>query len=342
VYPDNTAEPPPPEGLNDLVRNGAGLYASAPDSSRFDLSEPRASDGPKLERVWLHVLLLLLTILTTTIVGSRMQFNFSHNLPVFDLDRDWSVFWTFWRNPSALLGGLPFSLTLIAILLAHEFGHYLACVYYRVDATLPYFIPAPTPIGTMGAFIRIQSAIYSKRVLFDVGIAGPIAGFIFLLPALSVGLAFSKIVPGINHQGSLTFGVPPVLWLLERVIFPGVLPADIYLHPVARAGWVGVFATALNLLPVGQLDGGHILYALSGEKHRWISRTFIALLIPAGLFFWQGWLMWAALLFLFARRHPAIYDLASLGRERVRLGLLALAMFLLCFMLAPIGNSSIF
>ena len=321
------------------------LPVSHPHDSGFDLDlsqtiEPRSAYHPG--RIWLHVLLLLLTILTTTIVGSRMQFNFAHNLPVFDLDRDWSVFVTFWRHPAALLGGLPFSLTLITILLAHEFGHYLACVYYGVDATLPFFIPAPTPIGTMGAFIRIKSAIYSKRVLFDVGIAGPIAGFIFLLPALSIGLAFSKIVPGINHQGALTFGVPPVLWLLERIIYPGVLPVDIYLHPVARAGWVGVFATALNLLPVGQLDGGHIVYALTGEKHRWISRMFIALLIPAGLFFWQGWLMWAVLLFLFARRHPAIYDPTDIGRPRVRLGALALAMFLLCFMLAPIGDSSIF
>jgi membrane-associated protease RseP (regulator of RpoE activity) len=333
VYPDNTAEPLP-----------------VPDSgSHFEISgaqHPLAGYATRdLGRVWLHVLLLALTILTTSIVGSRMQFNFEHNLATFDLNRDWNVFLTFWRHPGALLGGLPFSLTLITILLAHEFGHYLACVYYGVDATLPFFIPGPTPIGTFGAFIRIKSAIYSKRVLFDVGIAGPIAGFIFLLPALSIGLAFSKIVPGINHQASISsvnFGVPPVLWLLERLIYPGVLPADIYLHPVARAGWVGVFATALNLLPVGQLDGGHILYALSGDKHRWISRAFIAMLIPAGLFFWQGWLMWAVLLFLFARRHPAIYDLTDIGSARIRLGVLALAMFLLCFMLAPIGNSSIF
>ena len=326
MYPENTAEPPPIPAFN---------------GSQFDLTEPREAVAiPDLGRVWLHVLLLLLTILTTTIVGARMQYNFSHDLPAFDLDRDWNVFLTFWQHPAALLGGLPFSLTLIVILLAHEFGHYLACVYYGVDATLPFFIPFPSPIGTMGAFIRIKSAILSKRILFDVGIAGPIAGFIFLLPALSVGLAFSKIVPGINHQGSLTFGVPTVLWLLERLIFPGIPPVDIYLHPVARAGWVGVFATALNLLPVGQLDGGHILYALSGEKYRWISRMFIALLIPAG-YFWDGWLMWAVLLFLFARRHPAIYDLSDIGRERIRLGVLALAMFLLCFMLAPVGNGSI-
>lgn len=334
MYPDNTAEP---------------LHVPSSNGSQFDLTGtqiPVADHAERdLGRVWLHVLLLVLTIMTTTIVGSRMQFNFEHNLPAFDLNRDWSVFLTFWRHPVTLLGGLPFSLTVITILLAHEFGHYLACVYYDINATLPFFIPFPSPIGTMGAFIRIKSPIYSKRILFDIGIAGPIAGFIFLLPALSIGLAFSKVVPGINHQGSLsslTFGVPPVLWLLERVIYPGVLPADIYLHPVARAGWVGVFATALNLLPVGQLDGGHILYALTGEKHRWISRAFIVLLIPAGLFFWQGWLMWAVFLFLFARRHPAIYDLADIGEVRIRLGVLALAMFLLCFMLAPIGNSSFF
>jgi hypothetical protein len=349
---------------------------------------------PKLTHLWLHILLLLLTILTTTIVGARMQFNFNHDLPTFDLDRDFNAFLTFWQHPAALLGGLPFSLTLITILLAHEFGHYLACVYYGLDATLPFFIPAPTPIGTMGALIRIRSEIYSKRALFDVGIAGPIAGFVFLLPALAIGLAFSKIVPGINHQGSINYGVPPVLWLLERLIFPGVSPADIYLHPVARAGWVGVFATALNLLPVAQLDGGHILYALRGDRHLWISRAVIALLIPLGAFFWGGWLLlpivvlllalwhwlaehvwisrafavlfivagrfywmggaWEALVFAalmwprvllgfrFELRHPPIYDLAGLGRARNRLGLLALAIFLLCFMLAPIGNSSIF
>lgn len=317
------------------------LPVSQADGSQFDFAPGRKV---RLGPLWLHILLLLLTILTTTIVGTRLQFNFNHNLPAFDLNRDWSVFLTFWYRPSALLSGLPFSLTLLSILLAHEFGHYLACVYYGVDATLPFFIPAPTPIGTMGAFIRIKSAIYSKRVLFDVGIAGPIAGFIFLLPALSVGLAFSKIVPGINRAVSdtaISFGMPPVLQLLERIIFPGVLPGDIYLHPVARAGWVGVFATALNLLPVGQLDGGHILYALSGEKHRLISRIFIFLLIPAGLFYWQGWLLWAVVLFLLARRHPAIYDLADVGPARLRLGFLALFMFLLCFMLAPFGNSSI-
>lgn len=326
MYPENTAEPPPIPSLN---------------ASQFDLSQSGVVHRVNLGRVWVHVLLLLLTILSTTIVGSRLQYNFTHDLPAFDLGRDSGAFLSFWRHPGALLAGLPFSLTLLTILLAHEFGHYLACVYYGVDATLPFFIPAPTPIGTMGAFIRIKSPIFSKRILFDVGIAGPIAGFIFLLPALSVGLAFSKILPGINLQGPLNLGVPPVLWVLEKLIFPGVAPVDIYLHPVARAGWVGVFATALNLLPVGQLDGGHILYALTGEKHRWLSRWFIILLIPLGLYYWDGWALWAAVLFLVARRHPPIYDLTEIGLPRVRLGLIAGAMFLLCFMPAPIRDSSL-
>jgi len=332
LYPDNTAFPPP-------VPPAA---ASPLEEARFDFEDTYTPQRVPIRRLWLHILLLALTVLTTSIIGSRMQANFARDLPAFDLENDLGVFLTFWRHPAALLSGLPFSLTLVTILLAHECGHYLACVYYGVDATLPFFIPAPTPIGTMGAFIRIRSAIYSKRILFDIGIAGPIAGFVFLLPALGVGLAFSKVLPGIEHQGSLTFGVPPILWLLEKVIFPGVNPADVYLHPIARAGWVGVFATALNLLPVGQLDGGHVLYAVMGEKHRWISRAFILLLIPGGLFFWSGWLMWAAVLFLFARRHPAIYDLSDIGRGRVRLAVVALAIFLLSFMLSPIGDGSFF
>ena len=331
MYPDNTAFPSPiPPQPPEL------------DVARFYTEREEAPLRPQIRHLWLHVLLLVLTVMTTSIIGARMQSNFARDLPAFDLGNDMGVFLTSWRHPQTLLCGLPFSLTLIVILLAHEFGHYLACVYYGVDATLPFFIPAPTPIGTMGAFIKIRSAIYSKRVLFDIGIAGPLAGFAFLLPAMGIGLAFSKIVPGIGHQGFLTFGVPPILWLVEKLIFPGVNPADIYLHPIARAAWVGVFATALNLLPVGQLDGGHILYAVAGKKHRMISRVFIALLIPAGVFFWYGWLMWAAVLFIFARRHPAIYDFSEIGRTRVRLAALALAILLICFMLAPFGNSSFF
>ncbi len=267
-----------------------------------------------------------------------MQYNFDHNLPVFDVDRDLGVFLDAWAHPYTLLSGLPFSLTLLTILLAHECGHYVACLYYGVDSTLPFFLPAPTFTGTLGAFIRIRSAIYSKRILFDIGVAGPIAGFIFLLPALSVGLAMSKVVPGISLSGSLHFGTPLLLRFFEHLIFPGVASADLYLHPVVRAGWVGLFATALNLLPVGQLDGGHILYAVAGERHRLITRLFLICLLPLGYFFWEGWLLWAVFLFLFGRKHPSIYDVSPLGSGRVKLAILALLMFLLCFTVTPVSG----
>lgn len=266
-----------------------------------------------------------------------MQSNFERNLPFFDIDRDLAAFVKWVTHPAWLAQGLPFSLTLLTILLAHEFGHYLACLYYRVDASLPYFLPAPTFTGTLGAFIRIRSPIYSKRILFDIGIAGPIAGFVFLLPALAVGLAFSKVIHGIGHQGAFTFGTPALLWLLERAIFPAVSSADIYLHPVARAAWIGILATALNLLPIGQLDGGHILYSVVGEKHRFLSKLFVFILVPIGLVFWQGWLVWALLLFFFGMRHPAIYDPTEIGFGRRKLAALALVIFVLCFTLAPIA-----
>jgi membrane-associated protease RseP (regulator of RpoE activity) len=287
------------------------------------------------DRYWLHVVLFAITMLTTTIVGSALQYDFDRNLQ-FDVEHSFAAYTRAFRHPTEMLAGLPFSLTLATILLAHEFGHYLTAVYYRVDASLPYFLPAPSITGTFGAFIRIRSAITSKRVLFDIGVAGPLAGFVFLLPALAVGLAFSKVIPGIGHQGSIHFGVPLLQWILERAIFPGTNSVDIYLHPVARAAWIGMFATALNLLPVGQLDGGHILYALTGDRHKVISAIAIVALIPLGIFFWWMWLFWAAVLF-WGRRHPVIYDNTYLDSGRCQLGWIALTIFVLCFTLAPIA-----
>ncbi len=292
------------------------------------------------DRWWLHILLFAATLLTTTVVGAGLQFDFDRNLS-FDIEHNMVAFQRAWSQPWTLWSGLPFSITLITILLAHELGHYLACVYYRVDASLPYFLPAPTLTGTFGAFIRIRSAIYSKRILFDIGIAGPLAGFVFLLPALGVGLAFSKIIPGIAHQGSIHFGMPALLWLLEKAIFPGVPSTDVFLHPVARAAWIGILATALNLLPIGQLDGGHILYAVAGERHVLVSRIFLALLIPLGIFFWWVWLFWAVILFFLGRRHPSIYDPEPLDAARRRLGWLAMLVFFLCFTLAPVRQGGL-
>jgi membrane-associated protease RseP (regulator of RpoE activity) len=207
-------------------------------------------------------------------------------------------------------------------------------LYHRVDASLPYFMTSPF-MGTFGAFIRVRSAICSKRQLFDIGVAGPVAGFVFLLPALAIGLAFSKVVPNIAHQGSLQFGMPALQWLLQKAIFPGVRAADIYLHPVARAAWVGMFATAMNLLPIGQLDGGHILYSFFPKRHKTISSAVCVAMLPLGWKFWPGWILWAVVLGILGRRHPMVYDSTELTAGRRKLGWIALVIFVLCIAYAP-------
>jgi membrane-associated protease RseP (regulator of RpoE activity) len=285
----------------------------------------------------LHWLLLALTLCTTTLVGVVLMSDFLTNQPLY-LDQYLQVFSTIHNRPRLLLDGLAFSITLMTILLAHELGHYFACRYYGIDASLPYFLPFPlSPIGTLGAFIRIRSPIYTRQALFDVGIAGPLAGFAVLLPFLAIGIALSKRSIGIAEQGDLTFGVPAIQRIFEWIIFPHVRSADILLHPVARAAWVGILATALNLLPMGQLDGGHILYAFTGRWHGRLSRLFILMLVAVALVTrtWS-WLLWAALVFFFALRHPVIFDIAKLDKNRVALGLTALAIFLLTFTLAPL------
>jgi membrane-associated protease RseP (regulator of RpoE activity) len=290
---------------------------------------------PRLtERFWLHGLLFALTLFSTTLVGSSLQADFDRNLP-FDVEHYLYAFINVWSHPGLIWRGLPFSIALLTILLAHECGHYFACMFYGVDASLPYFLPAPTLMGTFGAFIRIRSAIYSKRTLFDIGVAGPLAGFLFILPILAIGVAFSKVIPGINHQGDIQFGTPGLLWILQKTIFPGVPASDIYLHPMARGAWIGILATALNLLPIGQLDGGHILYALAGDRHKLLSKVFIAALIPLG-FRWMPWWLWAVALFFLARRHPVIVDPSDIGAARKWLALLSLIVFLLCFTVAPV------
>ena len=187
-----------------------------------------------------------------------MQQDFQANLPL-SVEEVWEAFVSGWRHPAQLLEGLPFSLTLLTILLAHEFGHFLTCVHYRIDASLPYFLPAPVLTGTFGAFIRIRAPIYFKRMLFDVAVGGPLAGFVFLLPALAIGVAYSKVIPGIESEGAFRFGTPLLLKILELAIFPGVASSDIYLHPVARAAWVG-----------GAGDG---LESASDRAARWRARA---------------------------------------------------------------------
>jgi len=291
------------------------------------------------ERYWLHGLLFAATLLTTTLVGAAMQTDFNRGVP-FDMEHSFALYNIFWRHPSVLLRGLPFSLTLLSILLAHEFGHYLAALFHRVDASLPYFLPSPL-MGTFGAFIRVRSPIFTKKALFDIGVAGPIAGFVFLMPALAVGLAFSKIIPGIARQGSMYFSVPGLEWMLERAIFPSAASVDdIYLHPVARAAWVGMSVTALNLLPIGQLDGGHIFYSFFPRRHRMASVLLCIMLLPLGLLWWP-WFFWALILLWLGRNHPVVYDPTVLDGDRIRLGWIALAIFALCFSWAPISTGGL-
>jgi membrane-associated protease RseP (regulator of RpoE activity) len=327
-------------------------YPQAGATTSPPIGEPRFYEYLANERArprhryWLHALLFLLTLLTTTIVGAGLSRSFAEGRP-FDFDADLNGYKQLWHNPAFLLDGLPFSLTLLAILLVHEMGHYLTARYYRVDASLPFFIPAPTLIGTLGAFIRIRSAILSRRILFDIGIGGPLAGFVALLLPMLAGVSISKVVPGIGARGDLLFGTPLVLRLFEWLIFPHTPVTDIYLHPVARAAWVGLLATALNLLPIGQLDGGHILYSFVGERTKMLSRFFVAALAGLGVYqlftsdYHVGymWLLWAVVLLFVGMRHPSIVDPSPLSPTRRWLGFAALVIFILTFTFAPIRAS---
>src|SRR5262245_7521429 len=299
-------------------------------------------------RYWLHGILLVLTIFSTLIVGSRLEWNFQNGLPAFPIDD--SIFpslrWAFVGHH--LLLGLPFSLTLMLILLAHEMGHYLYCLKYRVAATLPFFIPFPTLFGTMGAFIRIRSPLPSRVVLFDIGIAGPIAGFVVALPALIFSLRLSHFAPCGAAPAGIEFGYPLVFHLAQRLLsatgntIAAVPLSRIYLHPVAIAAWVGMFATSLNLLPGGQLDGGHIFFSVSPRAHRTISNLTILALIPMAVYFWAGWLVWAILLRISGTRHPAVPLLPAITRTRRWLTVVALVMLVLTLAPAPINEASLF
>jgi membrane-associated protease RseP (regulator of RpoE activity) len=305
--------------------------------------------APPAPRYWGNVLLLAATLFSTLLVGARLEYNFVHDLPAFP---DIAGFYPMLRDlfpvnwvvtaPSRLWLGVPFCATLMSILLAHEMGHYLCCRHYRVRATLPYFIPAPTLIGTLGAFIRIKSPIRSRAALFDIGIAGPIAGFSLATAILFFGLMLSKpLAPRVE----VPFGYPLIFevmhWLLLHLGIAGRagIPLEkAYVHPTALAAWVGMFATALNLLPGGQLDGGHIVYAVFPRAHRWISRFTIVGLLAAS-WWWSGWLVWAMLLRFSGVRHPQVPLAPGLPRGRRKFFLLAILMLALTFMLAPLKGS---
>lgn len=252
------------------------------------------------------------------------------------LDEFYTGYFRPFSQPHLFLAGIPFACTLLGILLAHELGHFFACRHYHIRATYPFFVPAPTLIGTLGAFIRIRPPIINRRALFDMAFAGPLVGFLIAVPALAIAVAHSKVVAAGAMAIDPVFGRPLVERLFEVWLRPGIPPSRLLLHPVGRAAWVGLFATALNLLPAGQLDGGHILCALTSERHRWISIAVAVVLLPLGWFYWLGWFLWAVLLLAVGFRHPPLLDgWEPLDRTRQIGAVFALAIFLLCFMPAP-------
>jgi len=282
------------------------------------------------------ILLFLLTLVSTLAVGAQYASSYASGQSP-DFDELFSTFSALLAHPQILLAGVPFAFTLIGILLAHELGHFFACRYYGISASYPYFLPAPTLIGTLGAFIRIRSPIYNRKALFDVGLAGPVVGFLFAVPALAIAILYSRVVPLSDAHSAIVFGQPLMMRLLVALLRPGVAPGDLLLHPVGRAAWVGLFATALNLLPGGQLDGGHILYSVASKYHRKITLAVALLLIPLGVFFWRGWILWSVLLLAIGFRHPPLLNQwEQLDRPRLVWAVGAVLIFILCFMPMPV------
>lgn len=310
------------------------LESASPYASSLRAEPPRSS----LRSLVLAVGLFLATLMTCLAAGAQFADAYQKNEAV-SIDAFVHYFVAVFTAPRILLPGLPFALTLMSILLAHELGHWFACRHHHIRATYPYFIPAPTLIGTLGAFILIRTPMRSRRALFDVGFSGPIVGFLLAVPALAVGILHSKIVAGLAAHSDLLFGAPLVLRFLITLLRPGVSPHDLLLHPVGRAAWVGLFATALNLLPAAQLDGGHILRSVSPRWHRLITFALPFFLLPLGKL-WTGWFIWAGLLgFIAFRRTPPMTDLRPLDSGRLVWAGIALVIFLLCFMPAPIFES---
>jgi len=287
------------------------------------------------KRVWArlpmtHIVFFLATLATTTFYGAL------HNNVNLFLEP-----WQFYE-------GFPFSLTLLAILGTHEFGHYWMARYHGVPVTLPYFIPAPSLIGTFGAFIRIKDIVPNRRVLFDIGVAGPIAGFVVAVPAIILGIMLSEVRPATELSG-IGLGSTLLFNGLVQVLL-GVTPQayDVILHPIAFAGWIGFLVTAFNLIPAGQLDGGHIVYSLCGRWHRLVTLLCVLALLPMG-WYWPGWWVWAFVIFWFsgpqaawrqgwrfAFLHPPLRDEAApLSRTQKWVAAAALLIFVMTFPPVP-------
>ena len=294
---------------------------------------------PSRKSLFLAIVLFLLTLCTCLAAGTQFAAAYAQNQAI-SFDEFLRAFTFFYKSPSALLAGLPFAATLLTILLAHELGHFFACRHHHIHSSYPFFFFFSSLIGTFGAFILLRSPIRTARALFDVGASGPFVGFVFAIPALLYGVLHSKSVPGLIDpaHAQVIFGTPLLLGFLARLLHPGVVPATLLLHPVGRAAWVGLFATSLNLLPAGQLDGGHILRSVSIRLHRLLSLLLPLFLLALGLLLhWTGWYIWAVLLFglRFLRTAP-LREFEPLDPARKFGALLALLVFLLCFMPDPL------
>jgi len=308
------------------------------EPQRFPLSPPVS----KPDRTHVHIGLLVLTIVTTTLAGASqyyfftLGFNGARNAAAPDL-----------TSLSYYLRGLWYSTTVLAILGCHEMGHYFACRYYRVDVTPPFFLPSPPILplatGTFGAFIRIRQRIPSRVALFDIGLAGPLAGFLVAVPVLFLGMALSvtEHLPS-DFQG-VELGEPLLFRFAEWAIF-GTLPqgTEINIHPMVFAAWFGMLATALNLFPAGQLDGGHVAYAVLGRRSTQL--TLLTVIAAVGLTVYStGWLVWTVLLllmivFIGPEHPPTLDDEVPLGRGRMILAIVGIVMLILCFTPAPLGD----
>lgn len=315
-----------------------------------ELTLIRRRRARRRERWWLHLLLGLATLLTTTIAGAYFLGRDPLELVVLPLG-PLGIPMPTWIFPAELVPGLAFSVPLLVVLFGHEMGHYLMARWHRMDVSPPYFIPSPNWlnfIGTFGAFIRLRSAMLNRAMLLDVGAAGPLVSFVLSLPLLALGLtwsqpvSFTTLVPAGSY--AVLFGAQP-LWLgdslaMHLLVFLFAPPGEVLLlHPFAFAGWLGLFVTSLNLFPLSQLDGGHILYALLGRVQGVFGYGFLALLGGLG-FVWWGWWFWVAVILLLGRgtvRHPPVFDPAYpvLGARR-RAGYACVLIFLATFIPIPL------
>ena len=312
-----------------LVRDSPGRQSLASTGSEHQPSVSIEDDEDEslFSRWTLPLILFLLTIFTTLWAGAYQTYSGTIRGPADFL----------WEHPEMLWKGIPFAGTLLLILVTHELGHFVLSKIHRVPASLPLFIPGPPHfIGTFGAIIRMRGPIMNRRALFDIGVAGPLAGFVVAIGALIVGLFLSTVVERTSTFG-LQLGEPLLLKFMAWLIIGSLPPqADVLLHPVAFAAWFGLFVTSLNLIPIGQLDGGHVAYALWGHRQRTMAYAVVPVLIVLGFVGWPGWFVWAFMAGLWGLGHPPVVDQeVPLGRGRILVGWIALAVFVLTFAPVP-------